>query len=262
MLGGSKEWTQELRQAGRTQVTVDGQSQAWLCPSHPENRKLELDSLLEVARKYPVAGLHFDYIRYPGDKTCYCDGCRRRFETHSGRKVADWPAECYSGARKEEYNTWRCRQITALVEAVSREARKLRPGLKISAAVFPLYPACRKTVAQDWPAWVQAGYLDFLCPMDYTPGPDRFGVLVAKQLRLIEGRIPLYPGIGATATGMSLTKDQVIAQIKQARSVGAAGFTIFNFNAQTAERIIPFVVPGPRSKSPPRAPTKGWSGEG
>ena len=34
-------------------------------PLHPQNFQLELDSMLEVARKYPVDGLHFDYIRYP-----------------------------------------------------------------------------------------------------------------------------------------------------------------------------------------------------
>jgi uncharacterized lipoprotein YddW (UPF0748 family) len=243
MMGPSKEWAEKMRRENRTQVSVDGKPESWLCPSNPENRKMELDAMLEVARKYPVAGLHFDYIRYPDDKHCYCDGCRERFESQSGQKVADWPADCSSGARKEEYNQWRCQQISSLVETVSREAHKIRPDIKMSAAVFPLFPSCRQTVAQNWPAWVKAGYLDFLCPMDYTPGEDRFEAIVAMQLKLIDGRIPLYPGIGATATGMTLTKDQVIGQINKAKATGAAGFTIFNFDANTAKTIIPFVGP-------------------
>ena len=129
-------------------------------------------------------------------------GCRERFEADNGRKVADWPKECHSGPRKQEYNDWRCRQITSLVSAVSREARQLRPGLKISAAVFGAYPSCRESVAQDWPAWIKAGYLDFVCPMDYTARDAEFVSLVTSQMKLIEGRVPLYPGIGATATGM------------------------------------------------------------
>ena len=165
-----------LRREGRTQVSNRGEPCDWLCPSHPENQKLELESMLEVARKYPVDGLHFDYIRYPDGAHCYCDGCRRRFEAASGRKVLDrdWPKECFSGARKEEYNDWRCRQITSLVAAVSREAKKIRPGLKISAAVFGSYPGCRESVAQDWPQWIKAGYLDFVCPMDYTTSDAEF----------------------------------------------------------------------------------------
>ena len=95
-----KDFVEKLRRQGRTQVSAAGEPCDWLCPSNPENRKLELDSMLEVARKYPVDGLHFDYIRYPDSAHCYCDGCRRRFEAESGRKVLDrdWPKECYSGA--------------------------------------------------------------------------------------------------------------------------------------------------------------------
>ncbi len=210
-------------------MSFDGKPFDWLCPSHPENRKLELESMLEVARKYPVDGLHFDYIRYPGPECCYCDGCRRRFEAESGRPVTDWPKECYSGGRKEEYNDWRCRQITALVAVVSREAKKIRPGLKISAAVFGSYPGCRQWVAQDWPEWIKAGYLDFVCPMDYTESDAAFTGLVRNQTKLAEGRMPVYAGIGATSSSSTLMPDRVVGQIHLARSLGAAGFVIFNF---------------------------------
>ncbi len=247
-----KDFVEKLRRQGRTQMSFRGEPYDWLCPSHPENRKLELESMLEVARKYPVDGLHFDYIRYPNSECCYCEGCRRRFETESGRKVTDWPKDCHSGPRKEEYNHWRCRQITALVEAVSREARQIRPGLKISAAVFGAYPGCRDSVAQDWVAWVKAGYVNFLCPMDYSASDAEFGSLVSSQLKLVEGRIPLYPGIGATASGMGLTADRVVGQIHEARALGAAGFTIFNLEPGTAASVVPGVGLGAGARAPRR----------
>jgi len=64
-----KDFVAKLRREGRTQVSAKGEPSDWLCPSHPENQKLELESMLEVARKYPVDGLHFDYIRYPTAST-------------------------------------------------------------------------------------------------------------------------------------------------------------------------------------------------
>ena len=245
-----KEFVEKLRGEGRTQVSVKGEPSDWLCPSNPDNQKLELESLLEVARKYPVDGLHLDYIRYPGSEYCYCDGCRRRFEAASGRKVLDkdWPKECFSGDRKDEYNDWRCRQITGLVTAVSREAKKIRPGLKISAAMFGSYPGCRESVAQDWPAWIKAGSLDFVCPMDYTADDTELAALVHSQMKLIGGRVPLYVGIGATATGIHLTPDRVVGQILLARSLGASGFSIFNFSPQTAATIVPAVGEGAASR--------------
>jgi len=44
-------------------VDVQGRPTDWLDPAHPANFRLELDSLLEVVRKYDVDGIHFDYIR-------------------------------------------------------------------------------------------------------------------------------------------------------------------------------------------------------
>jgi len=243
----SKEHVEKLRREARTQVTADGIQLDWLCPSHPENQKLEVESMVEVARKYPLDGIHFDYIRYPHAGCCFCAGCRERFEAFSGRKVADWPAECHSGARKREYNDWRCTQITRVVAEVSREARRVRPGIKISAAVFPAYPNCRESVAQDWPAWVEAGYLDFLCPMDYAADDEKFADLVRDQIKRIGGRVPLYPGIGARATGMGLSADRVAGQIHIARELGAAGFTIFNLDADTAASIVPGIGLGAAS---------------
>jgi uncharacterized lipoprotein YddW (UPF0748 family) len=231
-----KQFIERMRREGRTQVSVKGAQLDWLCPSHPENRKLELESMLEAARKYPIAGLHFDYIRYPDAASCYCDGCRERFEKESGKSVENWPEDCHAGSRKDEYNDWRCRQITALVAAVHDEAKKIRQEIKISAAVFGAYPDCRRLVAQDWPAWIEAGYLDFVCPMDYTESDDYFRALVKKQLELAE-KTPVYPGIGATATKINLSAEQVQKQIGIARELGAGGFSIFNFDAKTAVKI-------------------------
>ena len=238
------DFVEKIRREGRLQMTADGRPHPWLCPSHPENQRLEVESMLEVARKYPVAGLHFDYIRYPGRESCYCAGCRERFETASGQKVANWPDDCYSGSRRKEYNDWRCRQITAVVAAVHREGKRLRPELKISAAVFGSYPACRESVAQDWPKWIEAGYLDFVCPMDYTTSDLSFVNLVENQMKLVGGRIPVYPGIGATASRCTLSADRVVGQIHHARRLGAAGFTIFDFHRETAATIIPGVGMG------------------
>ena len=230
-----------MRRQGRTQVAVDGRPLDWLCPSHPENRQLEMDSMVEVARKYRVDGLHFDYIRYPDRQSCYCDGCRRRFEADSGRRVANWPQDCYSGQRREEYNDWRCRQITLLVAAVRREMKRISPDVKLSAAVFGGYPDCRREVAQDWPAWIKAGYLDFVCPMNYTQSDEVFAGLVWEQVKLVEGRVPIYAGIGATASNSTLPADRVVGQINCASRLGATGFSIFNFDHGTAASILPGV---------------------
>jgi len=231
----------QMRAAGRTQMTRRGEPSNWLCPSHPENQRLEVETMLEVVRKYPVDGIHFDYIRYPGPDNCFCPGCRQRFEAEMGVKVAQWPDDCVSGPLRSQYLEWRRRNITRVVEAVSREARQIRPGIKISAAVFAEYPACRDSVGQDWVSWVHAGYLDFVCPMDYTNNHEQFVRWVKNQWQATQGKIPMYPGIGAYRLD---GPDQVVAQIALARLAGVPGFTIFNLDEQSPKTIFPAVKMG------------------
>lgn len=240
-----KEFIEKLRSEGRLQKPARGKTQDWLCPSHPENLKLEVASMLEVARKYDVDGLHFDYIRYPSGEYCYCDGCRERFQAQTGLKVANWPEDCYSGKLKDQYRDWRCQQITRLVKTVHDEAKKIKPQIKISAAVFSRYPDCRTGVGQDWVAWVKAGYLDFLCPMDYTQSDMEFTNMVSSQMELVEGRIPVYPGIGAWRLN---TADRVVSQILAARALKAQGFTVFDLSEGAIKEIVPGIGLGAGAK--------------
>jgi uncharacterized lipoprotein YddW (UPF0748 family) len=233
-----EEFVDRMRAEGRLQHTRSGAETNWLCPSDPANFQLERDSMLEVVRKYDVDGIHFDYIRYPDQGNCYCDRCRQRFEESNGVKVADWPGDVVEGGpRFSAYQEFRRSNITRLVKAVSEEAHRIKPWIKISAAVFSDWPQCREEVGQDWGAWVQQGYLDFVCPMDYSASDAEFRTRVQVQRDTVGGRIPLYPGVGASAPGLPL--GQVIDQIQIARAEGADGFIIFEYQAGVAAEYVP-----------------------
>jgi len=239
-----------MKQSGRTlkNYYFVPNTEEWLCPSHPDNQDLECQMLCELAEKYPdLAGIHFDYIRYPDYEHCYCDGCRDRFIKDTGCTIKKWPqdvrkypVDSENGIYEEQYNQWRYEQITKIVERVHREVKKIRSNIKISAAVFPDYPSCRRGMGQDWVTWAKNGYLDFICPMDYTENLEKFESRIQEQRELIQNKIPLYPGIGATATGILMTPDQVMAEIQISRDFNSSGFVIFNL---TDGRIFKTILP-------------------
>jgi uncharacterized lipoprotein YddW (UPF0748 family) len=252
LLGASDEHIKKMRIAGRTQRSFNGEICAWLCPSHPENIDLECRTLCELVKQYPdLDGIHFDYIRYRNYEHCYCDGCRERFTKDTGCQIQNWPKDAGSGGIFcEKYVQWRCDNITKLVECVHREAKKIRPNIKISAAVFTDYPGCRISVGQDWVQWIENGYLDFVCPMTYTTNLYQFESFIKRQRELIGNKIPLYPGIGATATQIPMLPDRVAAQIQIARDLNASGFVIFNLDAQTINTILPILKLGVTKTKP------------
>ncbi|MBN1505499.1 MAG: family 10 glycosylhydrolase [Sedimentisphaerales bacterium] len=240
-----KAFVAQRRAEGRTQVNYDGSSNdRWLCPSHPENQGLEIESMLEIARKYAVDGLHFDYIRYPDSEGCFCPGCRTRFEAAVGRKVNNWPAEVRSDDDlAAKWLDFRRQQITTVVAAVAERARQTRPGIKVSAAVFPNWSADRDSVGQDWRLWCRQGYLDFVCPMDYTASGSHFRHMIQQQLAWA-GRVPCYPGIGLSTWSDPTDVCKLIEQIDLTRQSKTGGFTVFNYGRTEATHVLPLLGDG------------------
>ena len=189
-------------------------------------------------------GIHFDYIRYPDGDHCYCVGCKERFQQASNLTLGQWPqAVLTKGPARQAWLEWRRDNITRVVKAVSEQARAAKPKLKLSAAVFRNWPSDRDSVGQDWKLWCDRGYLDFVCPMDYTESDAQFGNWVKAQQEWA-GKVPCYPGIGASATRVTMGADRVIAQIQLARQHGTRGFVIFNYGATEANDLVPLLGKG------------------
>jgi len=234
-----KEHVERMRAEGRLQRSSKGVEEPWLCPSHPANRQLEIDSMVEVARKYPVDGIHFDYIRYPGHDQCFCDGCRERCGKVVGSAVTNWPADVQRGGPlHSQWLDWRRSNIDAVVGAVHLVARAARPGIKISAAVFREWTTDRDGVGQDWKLWCDNGWLDFVCPMDYTPGNRRFEGMVSRQVEWA-GKVPCYPGIGVSASSSRFGAPRAIEQIRIAEKYNTGGFIIFNYGVKESSVLLP-----------------------
>ena len=195
--------------------------------------------MVEVARNYAVDGIHFDYIRYPDNNHCFCDGCRRRFSEATGTSVLNWPRDVtVDGPQRQRWLDWRRSNITAVVKAVSEQARAVRPKIKISAAVFRNWEVDRDGVGQDWKLWCERGYLDFVCPMDYSNSDRQFEGWVESQKKWA-GKTPVYPGIGASASSSQFGADRVIGQIQVTRKHKTGGFVIFNYGVNEARELVP-----------------------
>lgn len=241
---------EKMRGEGRLQRDNAGKEEPWLCPSHPLNQQLEIDSMVEVARNYAVDGIHFDYIRYPNSDHCFCEGCKERFQKAAGVTLKQWPADVRDGgAFVKPWLEWRRGNITRVVKDVSEKARAVRPGIKISAAVFRNWPADRDNIGQDWKVWCDLGYLDFVCPMNYTPLNAQFENMVVQQLGWT-GRVPCYPGIGLSASSSRFGVDRLIEQIHITRRHKTGGFVVFNYGVRESRDILPHLGLGITARSP------------
>ncbi|MGC8642100.1 MAG: family 10 glycosylhydrolase [Isosphaeraceae bacterium] len=150
------------------------------------------------------------------------------------------------GPRRQAWLDWRRDNITKVVKAVSEQVRAIKPKVKLSAAVFRNWPTDRDAVGQDWKLWCERGYLDFVCPMDYTASTAQFDTWVSHQ-REWAGQTPCYPGIGSYL----LTPEQVIGQIQATRRHEMRGFTVFNYDTRMAQTLLPRLSVGTTRRAGP-----------
>lgn len=93
---------------------------------------------------------------------------------------------------------WRMDRVTDLVRDVYREAKKLRPSIEVSAAVFYKKDAAAG-VLQDWQKWVKEGCIDYVIPMAYV-GHDELGRAFDEWSKLPRWRERVVPGLSIYTT--------------------------------------------------------------
>lgn len=198
----------------------------YLCPSWSEVRAYLSSVYAEVARRYQVAGVHLDYIRYASPKFCFCQHCMNEFANMQGlsaeRLRTAWQENTVPANIRSAYDDWRRSLVTATMVAVHDAVRQAAPHKLITAAVFPGKEDAYRQRFQDWAGWAQQGYIDGLFPMAYSPDTP----IVRHQLEhMLESvpQVPVVAGIGA----YKQTPESALEKIRIAQSLGAKGFCLF-----------------------------------
>lgn len=191
----------------------------------------------DLARRYAVDGVHFDYARYPNDRFDYSRAAIAAFRAHVRPQLsvparreldaqeADDPL-AYPDALDAEWRAFRVARMTSLVERLRGAVRDVRPQAIVTAATVPDPHEALERRLQDWRRWLQAGLIDAACPMAYAPEPARFAEQIAAA-RDAAGAGAVWAGIGA----YRLPAAQTIENIQTARRLGATGVVLFSYDS-------------------------------
>ena len=233
-----KELVARERAAGKLQVGIDGSLRDWYCPSDPENRAREAAVMEELA-KSGVDGIHFDFIRFNTPRICFCPRCRSQFEAIIGRKIEKWPTYRLwpnDPDTRKAWLTFREDVISKTVEEASRRARAANPKITISAAVCALKRE-QSWIGQNAALWLDKGWVDYVCPMDYDcKDATEMRELAAQQNSVAPGRV--YPGIGMAAWTYPGGDAAKLEEMRDAvRAAGCAGSTIYVLDDDRAEFV-------------------------
>ncbi|PWU03545.1 MAG: hypothetical protein C5B53_00290 [Candidatus Melainabacteria bacterium] len=221
------------------------QYEFWIDPSCPEAKNYVKNLISEIIQKYKIDGIQLDYIRYPfnnrGGEMGFNWAGRQRFEKDTGMNL-----DLLTDETREVWIAWKIQQVNNFVKDVSATIRQLKPGLRISAAVYALPRRWRlSAIQQEWETWVANGWVDTLNPMTYVTSAKDLENNAGYVRESTADKALVYPGLSIR----QLDPAGLIEQLDSARVTGTLGTTLFAV-AQLDDKKVNILKSGPYRKSP------------
>jgi uncharacterized lipoprotein YddW (UPF0748 family) len=227
------------RLARWTRAQPDGVEGLYASPAMPAAAAHTEAVVRDLARRYALDGVHFDYARYPGPRFDYSRWTIAQFRTAvrpligaALRRQLDVQERvdlfAYPDALPEQWKAFRIERMTALMSRLRNAVKSVRPEALVTVAVAPDLEEAYTDRLQDWRTWLRNGTVDAVCPMAYTPEPARFAEQIAAAGQVAGARV-VWAGIGA----YRLTAWQTVQNIQTARRLGAAGVVLFSYDSLT-----------------------------
>jgi uncharacterized lipoprotein YddW (UPF0748 family) len=212
-------------------ITEVGYGGDW---GHPLYHEWFTRVVLDIVRRYDIDGIHFDYIRYTGERWGYNPVSVARFHRRYGREGKPDPTDPL-------WKQWRRDQVTAVVRKIYAQATALKPHLKVSAALITwgdgpqntddwVNRSAYRAVFQDWQGWLKEGILDMAIPMVYyNEANPRYAEFFRRWATFLKDH--QHGRIGVVGIGNYLnTIENTLKQVEFARQPSPSGNRVYGVN--------------------------------
>lgn len=207
-------------------------------PANPKVREHIYRIWMDVLKRYPVDGLHFDYVRFASPDFDFSRTSLEQFgkwlrpqltKDEQRELKAILKQDPLAAAEKfpSQFADFQRAQVTALVERIYRAVKKRRLGVLVSAAVFANDENAFTRRFQDWRRWLQMGILDVACPMAYSQDTAVFKKQIEIAVATAHGaKREVWAGIGA----YRIPAESAVEKINVARGLMTEGFILFSYD--------------------------------
>lgn len=143
--------------------------------------------------------------------------------------------------RAEQWLKFRQQGLDTLLKAVYQRIKAEHPQVIVSVTINSDQERASQEVLQDWPAWLEGGYIDLLIPRAFEEETPALIPVLASWEPVIQAHDKITMGlIGFTRTDearIPKSPQQLLSEINLARTAGSNGFMIFNADNLNDEQL-------------------------
>jgi uncharacterized lipoprotein YddW (UPF0748 family) len=188
----------------------------------PAARNYFLNVVSDLVSNYDLAGVQFDYIRYPDSSYGY-------------NPIA---MQEYAGSGQKDVQQWKRDQISAFVHRLYVDLKKIKPELQISAAVIAKQDKALNKYSQEWPKWLKKHYVDRVYLMAYNTSNKSFTKLIEDVAQLKEQR-KMVIVLRAWPPGKPYPVSQINQKIEITRRHRFKNFGFYSYSGMVDNNYLP-----------------------
>jgi len=228
---------------------VDTNGQIILNPAKDKVKQFIIDSMVELARNFPVDGIHFDDYFYP-----YA-GLKEGFDDQADfNQRAD---------QSQTLGDFRRNHVTDVIKGVYKVLKNARPNLRFGVSPFGIWKnkvndplgsnteeACSQSFDNQYAdtyTWVKEGYMDYVVPQIYW----EFGHKIAPHADILrwwvdlckDSKVDLYIGHATYRlgqTGEFENPNEIVNQVKFANQFETVKGNVFFTYKTFIDKEAPF----------------------
>ena len=204
-----------------------------ISPGHPDARAWVVSVMKEIVTRYRPDGLLLDYMRF--------NNRPMRLDPHSVALLEKRHRLKYSKLSPDQIQEFKEVELTRLMSRISREVRRIQPGIPVAIYSWGPHVVEGHRVAQDWRTWASKGYIDMVNISGYCYRKnygDRYLKVFEKRLR---GAVEINKALGSpveitfclgirTSHGHITRAQEVADYLKVAKRVEVNGVSMFTWS--------------------------------
>lgn len=218
MFNEHPEWFAEKRNGNTTFEANGGVQYKWLSHVNRDAQEFLIQFVLDAVRRYDLDGVEFDRVRYP-DLDCGYDSATVELykSEHNGQEP---PGDIDAAS----WIRWRADKLNLFMAEMYDSIKAVNPEMHVSNA--PLWYGYEQ-FCQDWPAWINNGWLDTVTPQVYYSSNSSYSFRLNEELKKTNNDTLVYPGISTIANSNETPPSELVKMIETTRNEGLTGHVIW-----------------------------------